>query len=113
MTYLGHTVAKTLIRCHFSPLATTGGAYLLTGSFEGTAYIYDALTGDVVHHPIQVDRPDWYSRFCEQPSQAVASRIKLLEALADSSALLIPAHFPTPTRVRIGRTPQGFRTVTD
>jgi len=48
MTYLGHTVAKTLIRCHFSPLATTGGAYLLTGSFEGTAYIYDALTGDVV-----------------------------------------------------------------
>lgn len=71
------------------------------------------LTGDVVHHPIQVDRPDWYSRFCEQPAQAVASRIALLGRLADTAALMIPAHFPTPTRVRIERAPKGYRTVTD
>jgi glyoxylase-like metal-dependent hydrolase (beta-lactamase superfamily II) len=103
-----HEVAPG-VTLHPAPGHTPGTVMIRLFDGHDTAW----LIGDVVHHPIQVDRPDWYSRFCEQPSQAVASRRKLLEALADSSALLIPAHFPTPTAVRIGRTPHGFRTVTD
>ncbi|CAJ0745438.1 4474_t:CDS:10 [Entrophospora sp. SA101] len=34
MTYRGHSVLRTLIRCHFSP-ASTGHSYLYTGSEDG------------------------------------------------------------------------------
>lgn len=102
-----HEVAPG-VTLHPAPGHTPGTIMIRLFDGHTTAW----LIGDVVHHPIQVDRPDWYSRFCEQPSLAVASRRKLLEELADSSAIMIPAHFPTPTCVRIGRTPQGFCTVT-
>ncbi|TFY79706.1 hypothetical protein EWM64_g4307 [Hericium alpestre] len=35
MTYRGHTVLHTLIRCHFSPTETTGGQYIYSGSADG------------------------------------------------------------------------------
>ena len=41
MTYTGHRVQQTLIRCHFSPLATTGSA-------DGRVVIYDLLSGEIV-----------------------------------------------------------------
>ena len=31
MTYRSHHVLKTLIRCHFSPIESTGGQYIYTG----------------------------------------------------------------------------------
>ena len=45
MTYRGHLVLQTLIRCNFSPAATTGHKYIYSGSHDGGVYIYDALTG--------------------------------------------------------------------
>lgn len=47
MTYRGHRVLRTLIRCHFSPTETTGGQYIYTGGANGVIYIY-ALDGRVV-----------------------------------------------------------------
>lgn len=35
MTYRGHTVVQTLIRCHFSPISTTGQRYIYTGCGSG------------------------------------------------------------------------------
>jgi len=48
MTYTGHKVFQTLIRCRFSPCLTTGQKYIYSGSFDGTVYIYDVLTGELV-----------------------------------------------------------------
>jgi len=48
MSYRGHKVFQTLIRAYFSPSATTGQKYIYSGSYDGTTYIYDALTGEVV-----------------------------------------------------------------
>eukprot|EP01027_Heterolobosea_sp_BB2_P007013 GEZU01010495.1.p1 GENE.GEZU01010495.1~~GEZU01010495.1.p1 ORF type:complete len:482 (-),score=95.84 GEZU01010495.1:147-1592(-) len=48
MTYRGHRVLKTLIRCHFSPEFTTGQRYAYSGSHDGDVYIFDLLTGDIV-----------------------------------------------------------------
>uniref|UniRef100_A0A2R5LNM0 Putative ddb1 and cul4 associated factor 11 n=1 Tax=Ornithodoros turicata TaxID=34597 RepID=A0A2R5LNM0_9ACAR len=48
MTYRGHTVLQTLIRCHFSPEATTGQQYIYTGCASGRVVMYDVLTGKVV-----------------------------------------------------------------
>lgn len=35
MTYYGHCVRKTLIRCRFSPNITTGQKYISTGDSRG------------------------------------------------------------------------------
>ncbi|PWN53676.1 WD40 repeat-like protein [Violaceomyces palustris] len=47
MTYRGHAVLKTLIRCHFSPMATTGQKYIYSGSADGKIHIW-SLDGKVV-----------------------------------------------------------------
>ncbi|CAK9272814.1 unnamed protein product [Sphagnum jensenii] len=48
MTYKGHLVLRTLIRCYFSPLASTGQKYIYTGSHDGCVYIFDMVTGKQV-----------------------------------------------------------------
>lgn len=39
-TYNDHSVKKTLIRCHFSPMHTTGQRYVFSGSDDGHIHIY-------------------------------------------------------------------------
>ncbi|KAE8209723.1 hypothetical protein CF327_g6328 [Tilletia walkeri] len=47
MTFRGHAVLRTLIRCHFSPEATTGQKYIYSGSADGLIHIW-SLDGRVV-----------------------------------------------------------------
>ena len=39
MTFKGHLVLQTLIRCHFSPSETTGSQYLYSGSADGRIHV--------------------------------------------------------------------------
>ncbi|XP_043248552.1 DDB1- and CUL4-associated factor 11 isoform X1 [Colletes gigas] len=48
MTYRGHSVLQSLIRCHFSPSSITGQRYIYTGCAAGRVIIYDVLTGRIV-----------------------------------------------------------------
>lgn len=41
VTYRGHRVLKTLIRCHFSPPGSTNSRYVYTGSQDGKVYVYN------------------------------------------------------------------------
>ena len=41
VTFRGHKVLKTLIRCHFSPSGSTNSRYLYSGSEDGNVYIYN------------------------------------------------------------------------
>ncbi|KAL8278391.1 hypothetical protein RQP46_009283 [Phenoliferia psychrophenolica] len=41
MTYRGHSVLRTLIRCHFSPAATTDQRYIYSGSTDGKIHIWN------------------------------------------------------------------------
>lgn len=41
VTYRGHSVHQTLIRCHFSPFTSTGSRYVYTGSADGKVTIYN------------------------------------------------------------------------
>ena len=66
------------------------------------------FTGDMVHHPVQVYRPDWNSSFCELPEQARRTRRAWLERCADSSALLMTAHFGAPFATRVRRVGDAF-----
>jgi DDB1- and CUL4-associated factor 11 len=49
MSYRGHSVFSTLIRARFSPAATTGRRFIVSGSEDGWIYVYDLLTGRVRH----------------------------------------------------------------
>ena len=41
VTFRGHSVLKTLIRCHFSPPGSTNSRYVYSGSEDGSVYIYN------------------------------------------------------------------------
>ncbi|XP_022091921.1 DDB1- and CUL4-associated factor 11-like [Acanthaster planci] len=48
LTYRGHGVLHTCIRCHFSPMFTTDQKYIYCGCATGGVVIYDVLTGKIV-----------------------------------------------------------------
>ncbi|CAL4910379.1 unnamed protein product [Urochloa decumbens] len=47
-TYRGHSVLRTLIRCYFSPIHSTGQRYIYTGSSDKSVHIYDVVTGKTI-----------------------------------------------------------------
>jgi glyoxylase-like metal-dependent hydrolase (beta-lactamase superfamily II) len=55
------------------------------------------LSGDVIHHPLQLIRPEWSSRACEDPIQSAATRRALIERYVVTDTLIAPAHFAVPT----------------
>ncbi|MCJ1473444.1 hypothetical protein MMC13_002095 [Lambiella insularis] len=60
VTFRGHKVLKTLIRCHFSPPGSTNSRYVYSGSADGSVYIYNldaTLAGKV-----DVNRATHHSR---------------------------------------------------
>jgi len=59
------------------------------------------LSGDVVHHPMQIWHPEWASVACWDPQAAGRSRIELLNLCVESGALLLPAHFCSPHGAKI------------
>jgi glyoxylase-like metal-dependent hydrolase (beta-lactamase superfamily II) len=67
------------------------------------------VSGDVIHHPIQILEPTLHVEGEHDTAQATRTRQRLLERWADSGALLLPAHFPAPTAGRIARAMGGFR----
>ena len=60
VTFRGHRVLKTLIRCHFSPPSSTNSRYVYSGSEDGSVYIYNmdaTLAGKV-----NVNQATYHSR---------------------------------------------------
>ena len=75
MTYRGHQVLRTLIRCNFSPAETTGSQYLYSGSSDGKIHVrishalFFCLT--IVHAVIifHKDMVAWWS--CRPSAQSI------------------------------------------
>jgi glyoxylase-like metal-dependent hydrolase (beta-lactamase superfamily II) len=59
------------------------------------------MSGDVLHHPVQVRHPEWSAGFCEDPALSATFRRSFVERHADSDTIILPAHFPAPTAGRI------------
>jgi glyoxylase-like metal-dependent hydrolase (beta-lactamase superfamily II) len=55
------------------------------------------ITGDAIHHPVQVAEPDWVDLQDVDPVQAQQTRRDLLDGVAGRGDLLIGTHFPAPT----------------
>ena len=66
------------------------------------------VTGDLMHHALQCREPGWYTIFDTDTKQAVESRQSFLSKVADTSTLVLPIHFPSPTVGRITPYGKGF-----
>lgn len=53
--------------------------------------------GDMMHHPLQVARPQMSTNFDTDQKQAAATRRKFLERTVGTNTLVVPAHFPGAT----------------
>lgn len=54
------------------------------------------VTGDVIHHPIQVSHPEWGVAFDLDADAAEATRRRVLDELAGSGTEIAAGHFPRP-----------------
>lgn len=64
--------------------------------------------GDIMHHPIQVYRPEWNSVYCVDTEKARVSRRWALEYLADRHALFFSSHFAETSAGRVTREGDRF-----
>jgi glyoxylase-like metal-dependent hydrolase (beta-lactamase superfamily II) len=55
--------------------------------------------GDLYHHPVEVERPDWMAEWCDPPAMR-ASRQALVAAALAEDALLVAAHVRGAGRLR-------------
>ena len=55
------------------------------------------VTGDMMHHPCQLARPDWRSPFDFDGDKAQHTRENFLRDYVASSTLIIGSHFATPS----------------
>jgi glyoxylase-like metal-dependent hydrolase (beta-lactamase superfamily II) len=60
--------------------------------------------GDMVHHPLQIDHPDWCPTFDALPPLSRETRRKLIERARREHALVLSYHFPFPGIGRVGDT---------
>ncbi|MDT8913190.1 MBL fold metallo-hydrolase [Amycolatopsis sp. PS_44_ISF1] len=88
-----------------TPGHTPGHASVRLDSGGRTALI----TGDCVHHPVQVARPDIGSCVDIDPALAERTRRALLAPFAGTGALVLGTHFPAPTAGRVVADGGGLR----
>ena len=55
------------------------------------------ITGDCMHHPCQIARPEWCSSADYDRDQARNTRLNLLREWAGTDLLVIGTHFASPT----------------
>jgi len=67
------------------------------------------ITGDAIHHPVQMAHPDWCSDQDHDREHSKASRSRLLADCAQRGVLVIGTHFMTPTAVRICQAGSTYR----
>jgi glyoxylase-like metal-dependent hydrolase (beta-lactamase superfamily II) len=85
----GHTVGHVAVR-------------LLSGADQAV------FSGDIMHQPLQVFRPDWNSTFCGDPTHARASRRWLLEHAAETGSTVFTAHFANSSAGSVARRGDRF-----
>ena len=67
------------------------------------------ITGDFMHHPCQIARPDWSSTADSDPDQARHTRQRMLGELCDRPVLVIGTHFAGATAGHIVRDGETYR----
>lgn len=87
-----------------APRHTPGSSVLKLASGSDKAL----FAGDLMHTPLQVMKVDQESCFCEDPAGARITRRRLLGWAADTTALVLPAHFSGHSALEIERHGDAF-----
>jgi glyoxylase-like metal-dependent hydrolase (beta-lactamase superfamily II) len=90
-----------------TPGHTPGHVSVRLRSGEGEAVI----TGDLMHHPIQMAEPQWATPFDTDAEQARKTRRAFCERYADTGVTVLGTHFHDPTAGRIVRHGSTWRFV--
>ncbi len=67
------------------------------------------ITGDFMHNPCQIAKPDWGTSFDEDMDAARVTRKAMLEEYADTGVLIIGTHFAGPTAGHLIREGESYR----
>jgi glyoxylase-like metal-dependent hydrolase (beta-lactamase superfamily II) len=67
------------------------------------------ITGDLMHHPVQVAHPEWGSSADFDYEQAIRTRRAFVERYGDTPVLVLGTHFASPTAGRIVRDGSTWR----
>ncbi|MGP8303329.1 MBL fold metallo-hydrolase [Streptomyces inhibens] len=59
------------------------------------------ITGDCIHHPVQLPHPEISSCVDIDPAQSEATRRAVLASLSGTEVLVLGSHFPPPTAGRV------------
>ncbi len=67
------------------------------------------ITGDFIHHPCQLARPDWAATVDYDQAESTATRRRMFDELADTPILVIGTHFAGATAGHIVRDGDAWR----
>ena len=65
--------------------------------------------GDVIHHQLQLAKPEWSTLACTDRELSRKTRTRLIQEHAELATRLLPAHVPAPTAGRIVRHGSAYR----
>ncbi|MEU5678051.1 MBL fold metallo-hydrolase [Streptomyces rochei] len=88
-----------------TPGHTPGHVAVRVGGPGGGALV----TGDCVHHPVQLAHPELGSCVDIDPALAASTRRSLLASLAGTDTLVLGTHFPPPTAGRVVADGDAYR----
>jgi len=100
----GSYVIDGNLRLEAAPGHTPGHAVIILES-DGDRALF---AGDIIHSPLQLHHHGHDSCFCEDPAQARATRRRLLDWAADTTALVVPAHFSGRSALEITRQADSY-----
>jgi glyoxylase-like metal-dependent hydrolase (beta-lactamase superfamily II) len=89
-SYSGEVTLAPNVSTIPTPGHTPGHSSIVVGS----AGEYAVITGDVAHHPCQVDHTEWSPAFDTDPTASAASRKSLVDRLEKDNAIAAFCHFP-------------------
>lgn len=90
-----------------TPGHTPGHVSVQVTADSGSAVI----TGDMMHHPIQLFEPELCTMFEQDSDEAARTRVRLLEQWRQRDVLILGTHFPGTGIGRIEYDSSGFRYV--
>jgi glyoxylase-like metal-dependent hydrolase (beta-lactamase superfamily II) len=67
------------------------------------------ITGDCMHHAVQLAEPGWHTVVDTDGDQSTATRQRLVAECCDQPVLVIGTHFPPPTAGHVVTTADGVR----
>jgi glyoxylase-like metal-dependent hydrolase (beta-lactamase superfamily II) len=88
-----------------APGHTPGNVVIEARSGDSAA----VFMGDVIHHPLQLIKPEWSTFACSDRELSRQTRTRLIAEHAERGTRLLPAHFPAPTVGRIVRHGAAYR----